>query len=81
MKTYNQSDKLGRALSINDCVAYESYYGGITIGRVVKVNRERVRIMRVTEQNLRDTPEDIIPRDIVKIDSKDVTFYLLKNSG
>lgn len=79
MKTYTQTDKLGRELAVDNCVAYESYYGGITVGRVIKVNRQRVRIMRVTETNLRDTPEDIIPRDIVRIDSKDVTFYLLKD--
>lgn len=79
MKTYIQTDKLGRYLVVDDCVAYESYYGGITVGRVTKINRARVRIMRVTDTNLRNTPEDIMPRDIVRIDSKDVSFYLLKN--
>ena len=78
MKTYTHSDKLGRELAVNDTVVYSSYYGGLTIGRVDVLNRVRVRLRRLTDTRLVSGPEDINPRDVVKIDSKEVEFYLLK---
>lgn len=78
MKTYTQTDKLGRELAVDDCVVFNSYYGGLVIGRVVKLNRTRVRVQRVTELRLFERSEDIQPYDMIKLDSRDVEFYLLK---
>lgn len=78
MKTYTHTDKLGRALAVNDTVVYSSWHGGLTIGRVDVLNRVRVRLGRLTDRHLVGGPEDINPRDVVKIDSKEVEFFLLK---
>lgn len=80
MKTYTHTDKLGRELVVNDTVVYSSFYGGLTIGRVDVLNRVRVRLRRLTDRHLVDGHEDINPRDVVKVDSKEVAFYLLKNA-
>jgi len=78
-KTYTHTDKLGQGIEVNDTVVYSSFYGGLTIGRVDVLNRVRVRISRLTDQHLLDGHrEDINPKDIVKVDSKEVEFYLLK---
>ena len=79
MKTYTHTDKLGRELAVNDVVVYSSYYGGLTIGRVDVLNRVRVRLRRLTDAHLVSGPEDINPRDTVKIEGKEVSFYLLRN--
>lgn len=78
MKIYTHTDKLGRELAVNDTVIYSSFYGGLTIGRVDVVNRVRVRLSRLTDRHLISGPEDINPRDVVKVDSKEIEFYLLK---
>ena len=77
MKTYTHTDKLGHGLEVNDTVVYSSFFGGLTIGRVTKLNRIRVRLQRLTDTRLMDATEDINPNDMVKVDSKDVSFYLL----
>lgn len=80
MKTYTHTDKLGRELAVTDTVVYSSFYGGLTIGRVDGLNRVRVRLRRLTDRDRVDGYEDINPRDVVKIDSREVEFYLLRNA-
>lgn len=80
MKTYTHTDKLGRELVVNDVVVYSSFHSGLTIGKIDVLNRVRVRLTELGNPRKRCEYEDINPRDTVKVDSKDVEFYLLKNA-
>jgi hypothetical protein len=79
LKVYQHFDKLGRELAVGDCIAYNSHFGGLTVGRVEKINRERIKIIRLTESANMDWEFEFAhPCNTVLLDSKDVTFYLLK---
>ena len=81
MKTYQHFDYLGREVAVNDVVAFSAYVGGLSIGRVDKLNRVRIKVSRLG--NFPDwarIEENIPSNETVKIDSKDVEFYLLKGA-
>ena len=83
MKTQVQHfDKLGRELAVGDVVAFASFFTGMTIGRIDKLKKVRAMIVSLSDSRkprYYDTPEDINSSDLVKLDSRDVAFYLLKN--
>jgi hypothetical protein len=70
-------DKLGRALSIDSCVAYpESNY--LSIGKVVKMNPKMVKIARLGKGF--SSSVNKYPSETVIIDSAALSMYLLKSS-
>lgn len=81
-KEIQHFDKLGRELQVGDVVVFTSFYTGMTIGRI-----DRLKKVRASIQSFKDTkmswipsgPEDINSSETVKLDSRDVAFYLLKN--
>ena len=82
MKTLQHFDKLGRELTVGDVVAFKSFYTGMTIGRVDKLKKVRASIVAISDTRKSwyvPGPEDINSGELVKLDSKDVAFYLLKN--
>ena len=89
MKTQIQHfDKLDRELAVGDCVAFNSFYKhGLAIGRIValKKTRSTVAIIPLKEPHRRDAywqeqyEEDITSRDMIKLDTKDVMFQVLKS--
>ena len=71
-------DKLGQSINLDDFVAYPSY-NSLDIGKVIKLNNKMVKVLRIpTSRNTKGTNK--YPNDMVKVDPKDVTVYLLKNS-
>ena len=83
MKTQNQHfDKLGRELHVGDVVAFTSFYTGMTIGRIDRLKKVRASIVSLSDTRkpwYTPGPEDINSGETVKLDPKDVSFYLLKN--
>ena len=81
-KQVQHVDKLGRELQVGDVVAFASFFTGMTIGRVDKLKKVRASIISLSDSRkpwYTDSPEDINSGDLVKLDPRDVSFYLLKN--
>ena len=71
-------DKLGQSIDLDDFVAYPSH-NSLDIGKVIKLNNKMVKVLRIPAgRNIKGTNK--YPNDMVKVDPKDVTVYLLKNS-
>jgi hypothetical protein len=83
MKTPIQHfDKLGRELVVGDVVAFKSFYTGMTIGRIDRLKKVRASIVSLSDARKSwyiSGPEDINTGETVKLDPRDVAFYLLKN--
>lgn len=80
-KQIQHFDKLGRELQVGDVVAFASFFTGMTIGRVDRLKKVRATIVSLSDSRkpwYHDSPEDINSGDLVKLDPKDVEFYLLK---
>jgi hypothetical protein len=72
-------DKLGRILSIEDFVAYPDR-NTLAFGKVTKLNPKMIRITKVSKGgSWRDTTNKY-PHDLVRLEAKDMTWWLLKNS-
>ena len=81
-KQVQHFDKLGRELAVGDVVAFASFYTGMTIGRVDRLKKVRASIQSLSDSRkpwYTDGPEDINSGELVKLDPKDVEFFLLKN--
>ena len=71
-------DKLGRSIELDDFVAYPSS-NSLTFGRVIKLNNKMVKVVKVPAGKYADSGSNKYPHDMVKLDPKDMTWYLLKN--
>ncbi len=71
-------DKLGRLIEVDDFVAYPSS-NSLVFGRVIKLNNKMVKVVKVPAGKFIDSGSNKYPHDCVKIDAKDMTWYLLKN--
>jgi hypothetical protein len=72
-------DKLGRTLEVDDFVAYPSH-NTLAFGKVTKLNPKMVGISKVSKGgHWRDTTNKY-PHDLVRLDAKDMTWWLIKNS-
>ena len=72
-------DKLGRILAVDDFVAYPAH-NTLAFGKVVKINPKMIGISKVSKGgHWRDTTNKY-PNDIVRLDAKDMTWWLIKNS-
>ena len=81
-KQVQHFDKLGRALAVGDVVAFKSFYTGMTIGRIDRLKKVRASIVSLSDTRQSwyvSGPEDINSGETVKLDPRDVAFYLLKN--
>jgi len=81
-KQVQHVDKLGRELAVGDVVAFTSFFTGMTIGRIDRLKKVRASIVSLSDTKspwYTQDPEDINSGELVKLDPKDVAFYLLKN--
>lgn len=88
-KQVHHFDKLDRELAVGDCVAFDSFYKhGLSIGRIVTLKKTRATVSAIPlrEPHRQDHywseanyEEDITSRDMIKLDTKDVMFQVLKS--
>jgi hypothetical protein len=72
-------DKLGRLISEGDFVAYPSH-NSLEFGKVIKLNNKMVGVYPVVGKRYGDRNHNKYPSDLVRLDEKDMTWYILKNS-
>jgi hypothetical protein len=73
-------DKLGRLITVGDFVAYPSY-NSLEFGRVVKLNAKMVGVWpAVNASKWRSKNTNKYPADLVRLDEKDMTWYILRNT-
>ena len=81
-KQVQHVDKLGRELAVGDVVVFKSFYTGLAIGRIDRLKKVRASIVSLSDTRNSwyvSGPEDINSGETVKLDPRDVSFYLLKN--
>lgn len=82
-QTYTHFDKLGRELAVGDVVAYNSFLNGtLTVGRIERLMKVRAEIHSFVDSRSRwntSNIEDINSRDTIRLDPKDISFWLLKH--
>ena len=71
-------DKLGRLIELDDYVAYPSH-NSLDFGKVIKINNKMIKVVRVPMSRYTDSGSNKYPHDMVKVDPKDMTWYLLRN--
>lgn len=72
-------DKLGRPLAVDDYVAYPTS-NSLAFGKIIKLNNKMVKVVKVPAGKFTDTGSNKYPHDTVKLEAKDMTWYLLKNT-
>lgn len=72
-------DKLGRPLAVDDYVAYPTS-NSLAFGRVIKLNNKMIKVVKVPAGKFVDSGSNKYPHDTVRLDAKDMTWYLLRNS-
>lgn len=72
-------DILGRKVSVGSFVAF-TQNNRLFIGRVVKLNRQMLRLERIVHNIWMADYTNKFPKDCVVIPDKDVDFYLLRNA-
>lgn len=75
-ETPEHYDKLGKPLAVGDYVVYV-WHNSLAVGSVRKLNPKMVGVSRV---NSRGAHHNKYSYDTVKVDTADVTMYLIKNS-
>lgn len=73
-------DKLGRPIKLDDYVAYPSH-NSLQFGKVIKLNNKMIKVIKVPTGKRLDSGSNKYPTDLVKLDERDMTLYLIKNSG
>jgi hypothetical protein len=73
-------DKLGRVIHIDSYVAYPSH-NSLAFGRVIKLNNKMIKVVKVPPGKYKDSGSNKYPHDLVLLEDRDMTWYLLKNSG
>jgi hypothetical protein len=73
-------DKLGRVIHIDSYVAYPSS-NSLQFGRVIKLNNKMIKVVRVPPGKYKDSGSNKYPHDLVLLEDRDMTWYLLKNSN
>jgi hypothetical protein len=72
-------DILGRRVGVGSFVAF-TQNNRLFIGRVVKLNRQMLRVERIKHNKWMADYTNKYPYDCVVIPDKDVDFYLLRNA-
>jgi len=74
-------DKLGRQIELENFVCYPDG-NSLDIGKVVKINPKMITISRIPDKNRKWGGESRkYPHDVVLVEGKDVTMYILRNSA
>jgi hypothetical protein len=73
-------DKLGRVLGVGDFVAYPAH-NSLEFGKVMKLNNKMVGVYPLLVKRYSDRNHNKYPQDIVRLDEKDMSWYILKNSS
>jgi hypothetical protein len=74
-------DKLGRAINLEDFVCYPEH-NSLSIGKVVKINPKMINVSRIPDKYRKWGGESRkYPSDLVLVEGKDVTMYILRNSA
>jgi hypothetical protein len=73
-------DKLGRSLNVGDFVAYPSS-NSLEFGKVMKLNNKMVGVYPLLTTRYGGRNQNKYPGDIVRLDEKDMSWYVLKNSA
>jgi|TARA_R110000782_G_scaffold13413_4_gene39556 hypothetical protein len=71
-------DKLGHILAVDDYVAYPSF-NELQFGRVAKLNKIMVGVVPIGRRNVTKNTNKY-PADIIRLDSAEMTWYVLRNS-
>ena len=72
-------DKLGREISVGDFVAYPAH-NSLGLGKVVKINSKMIGLIPAVSKRPISNNTNKYPQDLVRLDAKDMTWYILKNS-
>lgn len=72
-------DKLGRPIALDDFVAYPTH-NSLQFGKVTKINNKMIRVVPIISKYKTDGSLKY-PADMVRLDAKDMTWYILKNAG
>jgi hypothetical protein len=70
---------MGRQLDEGDCVAYPEQ-NSLSIGTIIKINPKMIKVQKVGSTGYWARGTNKYPNDVVKLDSADVTLYLLKHT-
>lgn len=70
-------DKLGHEIAVGDAVCYP-VSNMLYIGTVTKLNAKMVKVQRISKAKW-PAEHNKYPDDIIKLNSSDVTFYVLQN--
>jgi len=74
-------DKLGRKIELENFVCYPSS-NSLDIGKVVKITPKMVLVSRIPDKYRKWGGESRkYPSDLVLVEGKDVTMYILRNSA
>lgn len=74
--TAQHKDKLGRELNVGDAVCYP-VSNMLYIGTVTKLNNKMIKVQRVSKSKY-PAEHNKYPDDIIRLESSDVTFYILQ---
>ena len=72
-------DKLGRDISVGDFVAYPTH-NSLEFGKVMKLNNKMVGVLPAIQKYRHSKNTNKYPADLVRLDAKDMTWYILRNS-
>jgi hypothetical protein len=72
-------DKLNRLLTVGDFVAYPDH-NSLEFGRVAKLNNVLVGVYPVLTTRYGNRNTNKYPSDLVRLDEKEMTWYILRNS-
>jgi hypothetical protein len=72
-------DRLGRPIQVGSYVAV-GIHNGIMIGQVTKLNPKMIKVAQVPTTK-RGYETNKYPYDMVVLDSDEMVFYILKNTG
>lgn len=70
-------DKIGRELSVGDCVAYVDD-NKLLIGTITRLNPKMILITEVGAKGFWARGVNRYPEDTIKLESPDLTIYILK---
>ena len=73
-------DKLGRIINVGDFVAYPTR-NSLEFGKVMKLNNKMVGVIPAVSKYKIYGNTNKYPIDMVRLDEKDMTWYILKNSA
>lgn len=73
-------DRLGRLISVGDFVAYP-VRNSLQFGKVMKINPKMVGVIPAVSKYPIYGNTNKYPDDLVRLDAKDMSWYILKNSA